>query len=110
MKIDSAHSIPSHPKCGNVHGHTWRIVAEFESKKLRNGMVVDFGKAKEIVKELDHKNLNDTLNVPTAENLAHYLYETFVLAGLPTPIYVRVYESETCWAEFQPKDKPWWQK
>ena len=35
--IDCAHFLPGHPKCGQVHGHTYKVevVIEGEKKKER---------------------------------------------------------------------------
>ena len=52
----AGHFIPFHPKCGNVHGHNYEVVAEFLVPK---GVFVDFGLLKSILRdiaeELDHK-------------------------------------------------------
>jgi 6-pyruvoyltetrahydropterin/6-carboxytetrahydropterin synthase len=63
----------------NVHGHNWRVLIEINTSQLTNGMVVDFKKLKEIINELDHKNLNTILDFePTAENLSKYIREQIV--------------------------------
>ena len=74
IKIDSAHKLPNYKgKCSNLHGHTWKIVVAIETDTLdENDFVVDFTKVKAIVSELDHQNLNDYVENPTAENLAYY--------------------------------------
>jgi 6-pyruvoyltetrahydropterin/6-carboxytetrahydropterin synthase len=48
---------------------------EIKTNELRNGMVVDFTKLKEIIDRLDHKNLNELLEFePTAENIVHWIW------------------------------------
>lgn len=60
----------------NIHGHNWNVLVKIQTDKLRNGMVVDFKRVKEVINKLDHKNLNTILDFePTAENIAHYLYQ-----------------------------------
>jgi len=58
-----------------MHGHNWRTIITIKTQELANGMVVDFKKVKEIINQLDHKNLNNILDFePTAENLSRFLY------------------------------------
>ncbi|MBD3822204.1 6-carboxytetrahydropterin synthase QueD [Hydrogenovibrio sp. JE_KL2] len=84
LDFASAHSLRGYPgDCANLHGHNWKIEVEIVGQELNDiGMVIDFKQikkhAKEVVKELDHKFLNDieyfkTVN-PTAENIAQYLF------------------------------------
>jgi len=61
-------------KCSQWHGHNWTIDISVSGVVNReNGMLINFNKIKEIVYRLDHTSLNDTLKLPTAENLAKYL-------------------------------------
>lgn len=121
--FDSAHFLSGYEgKCGNIHGHRWRIVAEICSDKLvengqEGGMLVDFKDLKKALKneadELDHaliieKNslpaeLYDmmcnsgfkiiSLNFrPTAENLAEYFYTKLEKKGFPVK-EIAVYET-----------------
>jgi len=89
-KFDAAHFLPQHKgKCKNLHGHTWTIKVVCKSELLKEGMVIDFGDIKAIINELDHQLLNDFMEVPTAENLAKYLYEK-----IPCCYSVEVWESD----------------
>ena len=87
-------------KCSNLHGHNWNIEVFCKSKELnKNGMVVDFAHVSEIVKQLDHQNINDILPEgmnPTAENIAHWLYEQ-----IPCCYKVSVQESNGNIATFE---------
>ena len=59
-----------------LHGHNWKIRVIIKTNELKNNMVVDFKKIKEIVNQLDHRNLNQILDFePTAENISKFLYE-----------------------------------
>ena len=63
-------------KCTSLHGHNWIIDVYLKSKELNNnGMIMDFSVIKEkIEKKLDHKILNDVIDVnPTAENIAYWI-------------------------------------
>lgn len=111
--MSSAHFIPNHcGKCKNLHGHEWVVIVNISSKKLaEDGMIIDFGKIKDIVKDLDHKCLNDFIKVPTAENLSEYIYEVLrdrILAREKDgfnfrdliKMSVKIYESEHCSVEY----------
>lgn len=59
--FDSAHFLAGYEgKCGNIHGHRWRVQIEVQSETLveggqLDGMVIDFGDLKKDVKEIvDH--------------------------------------------------------
>lgn len=80
--IEAAHHLPFVPeghKCGRVHGHNFTIRVELTSAVLKNGWICDFALVDEIVHfiidDLDHRSLNDTLENPTSENLAHYIWD-----------------------------------
>lgn len=70
--------------CENLHGHNWKIEVYIVSEVLNKaGLVIDFGILKEktaaIIKELDHKFLNDLSPFkdrnPSSENIAQYIAE-----------------------------------
>lgn len=80
MVISSAHHLPDSEslttkKCKEVHGHNYKICVKIQRYNLKDGMVIDFGKVKDIVNELDHKDLNLFMDNPTAENVAKYIYD-----------------------------------
>jgi len=59
----------------NIHGHNWKVLVKIKSNKLKDEMIVDFKKIKELIDVLDHKNLNEILAFePTAENIAAFLH------------------------------------
>lgn len=63
----------------SLHGHNFKVLVEIKAYELKNEMVIDFKKVKEIINQLDHKNLNEILKFEaTAENLAKYLYDEIV--------------------------------
>lgn len=72
--IQSAHHLPKYKgKCSVNHGHTWAYYLKVacEKEKLVKGMIVDFS----IFKELDHKNINEYVENPTAENILNFMVE-----------------------------------
>lgn len=77
--FDAAHFLPDYNgKCANLHGHTWKVEAVI-SGEVENDNLIDFGLFKlilnKVVGNLDHSLLNDTITVPTAENIAQYIWD-----------------------------------
>ena len=113
--FSSAHQLRGYKgKCENLHGHNYKIEIYARGAELNNiGLLVDFGDLKqaadEIVKYLDHRNLNDLppfdeeLN-PSAENLARYILE-YIASRINddrVQVYkVRCYETPTSVATYQ---------
>jgi len=70
--------------CERLHGHNFIVEVSVSSHKLTNaGILIDFRLLKEwteeILKELDHKDLNEVdyfTNInPSAENIARFVYD-----------------------------------
>lgn len=103
--MDAAHFLSGYQgKCGNIHGHRWRVLASVCGESLmedeqNRGMVVDFGQLKDDLKDevefFDHMFIveegtlkKETMEAlksegfemkmvgfrPTAENFAKYFY------------------------------------
>ena len=98
----AAHRLPRYDgPCFRMHGHNYQFFVTVEGEvDPRSGMITDFGELKRIVGELvlakvDHRTLNDTLENPTAENIARWIWETLAphLAGLAE---VRLFEVPGC--------------
>ena len=121
--FDSAHFLAGYDgKCGNLHGHRWRVLLTVQSETLREdrqqkGMCVDFAELKKDLRTeldaLDHVLIieqgslrESTMKAlqeekfqvvempfrPTAEKFARYFYELFTLKGYPVA-KVEVYET-----------------
>ena len=80
IEISASHqlNLPYESKCNRLHGHNYNIDIYCKSKELdENGMVLDFTIVKKkIMDKLDHKNLNEVLDVATtAENIARWICE-----------------------------------
>jgi len=72
----ASHQLKSYNgKCRNLHGHSFNVEINARGNKFKNNMLIDFSKLKDIIDELDHGHLNDTLGEddPTAEYIAEYL-------------------------------------
>lgn len=94
LEIAGAHhlQLDYESKCNNLHGHNWIVCVTCKTKKLdKNGMVVDFKKISNLIKEkLDHQNLNEVFSFnPTAENIAKWICD-----HVPHCVKVQVQESE----------------
>jgi 6-pyruvoyltetrahydropterin/6-carboxytetrahydropterin synthase len=99
--MDCAHFLPGHNRCGNPHGHTYRVELVIEGEN-RSGMVLDFADVKKAARDVlvvyDHKSLNDFLDYPSVENLCELLRRE-LSERLRFPFTVRVWEGEGKWAE-----------
>ena len=100
--FSAAHRLPRYEgPCFRLHGHNYKFFVSVEGDvDSRTGMIADFGKIKEVVGEevlarVDHRNLNDVLDNPTAENIARWIWE--VLAPrVPGLCEVRLFEIPDC--------------
>jgi 6-pyruvoyltetrahydropterin/6-carboxytetrahydropterin synthase len=76
--FEAAHFIPGHDKCGEMHGHTYRVTLELQGPVLDDGMIMDFhdlSVVKELlVKQYDHIALNLFFRIPSVENITELLY------------------------------------
>jgi 6-pyruvoyltetrahydropterin/6-carboxytetrahydropterin synthase len=99
--IDCAHFLPGHVKCGQPHGHTYRVEITIEGE-LRGGMVVDFAdlkaQSREVLGRYDHRNWNDVLDFPSVENICDLLHQKLG-ERLRFPFTIRVWEGHGKWAE-----------
>jgi 6-pyruvoyltetrahydropterin/6-carboxytetrahydropterin synthase len=98
----AAHRLPRYEgPCFRLHGHNYKFFVTVEGDvDPATGMIADFGRIKDVVSEavlsrVDHRNLNDVLENPTAENIARWIWET--LAPLmPGLTEVRLFEIPDC--------------
>ena len=123
---EMGHRLPEHfGLCKNIHGHSYKMIIEFEGKLDEQGMVIDFYDVEKmispIIDELDHafmvKN-DDKLTLDfleklnskkvvvnfftTVENICKYIAEKIIKSKLPDNIEnvrVRVYEASKDYAE-----------
>ncbi len=94
----AAHRLPRYEgPCFRMHGHNYKFFVAVEGEvDPASGMIADFGEIKRIVGELvlakvDHRVLNDTLENPTAENIARWIWEALE-KPLPGLCEVRLWE------------------
>jgi 6-pyruvoyltetrahydropterin/6-carboxytetrahydropterin synthase len=100
--IDSAHCIPHHETCNEMHGHTYTIELRVEGRKGESGMVIDFMDLKKILREVldgyDHRVLNDIIDVPTCENLTEDI-RVKLEKKIDMKFTLRVWEGKNKWVE-----------
>jgi 6-pyruvoyltetrahydropterin/6-carboxytetrahydropterin synthase len=99
--VDCAHFLPGHPKCGTLHGHTYKVEVTVEGKP-KDGMIIDFSDLKTSVRDVlahyDHRSWNDFLEYPSVENICELLSEK-LKGRLAFPFTLRVWEGHGKWAE-----------
>ncbi len=104
--IASAHMLNGYDgPCAQLHGHTWKVEVVLIGDQLNNiGLLMDFKilkmKLKDVLKPLDHVNLNEHpafKNVnPSTENLAKYIHAQLKSQVAPLQLKsVEVFESDT---------------
>ena len=118
FRFEAAHNLPFHKgKCFHIHGHSYKLEVEIGGDLQRSapennheyGMVMDFGKLKEIVestviKKYDHQNLNDFFENPTAEIMVMKIFSDLEAAFLARNVYLRrlrLWETENSYAEWE---------
>jgi 6-pyruvoyltetrahydropterin/6-carboxytetrahydropterin synthase len=123
---EMGHRLPEHfGLCKNIHGHSYKMIIEFEGELDEQGMVIDFYNVEKIIApiidELDHAFMvkdDDEITLEfleklnskkvmvdfftTVENICKYISEKIIKANLPKNIKfinVRVYETAEDYAE-----------
>jgi 6-pyruvoyltetrahydropterin/6-carboxytetrahydropterin synthase len=98
----AAHRLPRYDgPCFRLHGHNYKFFVTVEgSVDSATGMIADFGRIKELVggevlARVDHRDLNDILENPTAENIARWIWEALA-PRLPGLAEVRLHEIPDC--------------
>ncbi len=125
FRWEMGHRLPFHKgKCKNLHGHSYKMLVEFEGELNNDGMVMDYYDVKNLiaplVEELDHsvmvkdddtelinalKSINSRMNIvpfhTTAENICFYFLEKIKKLNTNKnlkKVRVWVYETENTYA------------
>ena len=126
FRWEMGHRLPEHfGLCKNIHGHSYKMIVEFEGELDKNQMVIDYYDVEKIInpviEKLDHAfmvNIDDKIVIDflekmnskkvvvgfnsTAENICNYLLSEIKKCSLPSNISsvkVRVYETQFDYAE-----------
>ncbi len=99
--------MPGHAKCGQLHGHTYRIEVVVEGE-MKDGMVLDFADLKAQIRAVlaryDHRHWNEFMDYPTVENICERL-ATEIAVDVPFSFSIRVFEGHAKWAETDRKGR-----
>ncbi|MFN3693388.1 MAG: 6-pyruvoyl trahydropterin synthase family protein [Ignavibacterium sp.] len=132
FRWEMGHRLPEHfGLCKNIHGHSYKMIVEFDGELNKDQMVIDYYDVEKIINpvinRLDHAfmvNKDDKVVLEflekmnskkvivdfdaTAENICKYLLNEIRKSGLPnniTLVKVRVYETQFDYAEDELKLK-----
>ena len=76
FKFEAAHAVTINGQTEEIHGHTFWLEVAVEGP-LKDGYVIDFLQLRtiveEVIKKLDHRNLNALFDNPTTENIALWI-------------------------------------
>lgn len=112
VRFSASHILPNLPEghlCSRLHGHNYIVRITLGGKQLNdNGRIEDTMSVipweRHIQTKLDGTHLNDTIPLPTPENLAAYLLnladEYYANSGI-TVISVAVSQTDKCWVTAQ---------
>ncbi len=126
FRWEMGHRLPEHfGLCKNIHGHSYKMIVEFEGELDKSQMVIDYYDVEKIInpviEKLDHAfmvNIDDKIVIEflekmnskkvvvgfnsTAENICNYLLSEIKKCSLPSNISslkIRVYETQFDYAE-----------
>ena len=126
FRWEMGHRLPEHlGLCKNIHGHSYKMIVEFEGELDKNQIVIDYYDVEKIInpviEKLDHSfmvNRDDKIVLEflekmnskkvvvafnsTAENICNYLLSEIKKCSLPaniSAVKVRVYETQFDYAE-----------
>ena len=99
FRFEAAHRLPRYEgPCFHLHGHSYELHVTLEMPvDPESGMTLDFFRLEEVVRDrilsrLDHKNINDTLDNPTAENIAIWIWNE-LKPVFPAMIEIKLHET-----------------
>jgi len=126
FRWEMGHRLPDHfGLCKNIHGHSYKMIVEFEGELDKNQMVIDYYDVEKIInpviEKLDHSfmvNKDDKMVfeflekinskkvvvdfLATAENICLYLLNEIKKCKLPaniSTVTVRIFETQFDYAE-----------
>lgn len=126
FKWEMGHRLPEHfGNCKNIHGHSYKMIIEFEGELNKDEMIIDFYDIHRIInpliEKLDHAfmvNENDTVVIEflekikskmlvvdfnsTVENICKFILKEIKKFDMPpniSSVAVRIYETNEDYAE-----------
>jgi len=102
MKFDAAHQLPNYDGlCARPHGHTYKVKVDIEVRRLQKDypFVIDFVDLKKVIEKYDHTNLNEFIDIPTAENIVVEIWNDINKKLIEHDLYhtleIELWETET---------------
>lgn len=102
FQFNAAHRLPLYEgPCFHTHGHNYMLIVLVESEvDPETGMSTDFGTIQEAVRkqaldQIDHNDLNQVVENPTAENVVSWIWER-LRPALPGLAELQLYETPDC--------------
>lgn len=102
--FEAAHQLPWHSgACQRLHGHSYRLEVTVAGPLGPQGIVIDFADVRrvveaEVVDRYDHTYLNDLIDNPTAELIAHDTWKRLESTGLGVS-RIRLWETPNSFVE-----------
>lgn len=102
FQFNAAHRLPLYEgPCFHTHGHNYMLIVLVESEvNPETGMSTDFGTVQEAVRsqaldQIDHNDLNQFVENPTAENVVSWIWKR-LRPALPGLSELQLYETPDC--------------
>lgn len=103
--FESAHLLEGHPKCGKLHGHSYKLEVWIKAEQLIEpyNFVLDFHTISDIVKLYDHSNVIITISCEelAEEITGKIIEEAKKVQQDDISVRVRLWETATSYAEYQ---------
>lgn len=103
--FEAAHRLEGHPKCGKLHGHSYKLEVWADSSTLEKkfGFVMDFHWISDVAKKYDHSDIVlDKSCEELAQTIAKQLVDKARDNGCDlSKLTVRLWETASSYAEFQ---------
>ena len=103
FRFEAAHRLPHHQgQCKFLHGHSYALRVALQTEvDPATGMGCDFAELGDVVREqilsvADHRNLNDILENPTAENICIWIWDRLAPAVPGTLVEIELHETDDC--------------
>ena len=106
FSFEAAHQLEWHAgACKNLHGHSYRLEVTVTGPVDGNGIVIDFADVnnvvqREVIDAFDHTYLNETIPVPSAENIAIWAWDRLRASSLPLH-ELHVHETPGCFVVYR---------
>ncbi|MFQ5768081.1 MAG: 6-carboxytetrahydropterin synthase QueD [Acidobacteriota bacterium] len=101
FRFEAAHRLPHHEgMCAHLHGHSYLLRVSIRVKvDPATGMGCDFAELDEVVRErvlvlADHRDLNQLLDNPTAENICRWVWERLSSSVPGELVEIELFETE----------------